>query len=78
MAKTLKHEIRDQAAHALIGGVVAAAVFIAPAPLNGALLGLACGAVREVTEGGNVVSKGSVLDMLFWTLGGLVVAMVLA
>lgn len=65
-------ELRDQAAHfAAAFVVVVAAGFVADPYVSGAWLGLALGAVREVTEGGNMLSAGSLRDLIFWTLGGL-------
>lgn len=69
MADTLAKEARDQGAHFLI----AAAIVATGDPstiLGGAFLGFALGAVREATEGGNVTSKGSLLDLAFWSMGG--------
>lgn len=65
-------ELRDQAAHfGWAFAVVIAAGLIANPYASGALIGLALGLVREVTEGGNVLSGGSRRDLIFWTLGGL-------
>lgn len=65
-------ELRDQAAHfAAAFAVVIVAGLIADPYASGALIGLALGLVREVTEGGNVLSAGSRRDLIFWTLGGL-------
>ena len=62
-----KH-LLDQSAHFLIGLAVA---WIATVdPYGGAVVGLSLGLTREVTEGGNILSDGSLLDMCFWTLGG--------
>lgn len=40
--------------------------------LPGIIIGLALGLVREITEDGSVLSKGSLTDITFWTLGGAV------
>lgn len=64
----------DQLAHFAAGfGVVAVAHLLGAqvTPFAGAWIGFALGGVREVTEGGNVLSAGSRRDLIFWTLGGL-------
>lgn len=69
--------IRDRLL-ARVGGAhlaaAAAVVLIAAIPqepvTSGALIGFMLGVVREVTEGGDVTSDGSLLDVLFWMLGG--------
>lgn len=66
-------EFIDQSAHFLIayGLVTLLKLLGADIPLAaGALLGFALAATREVTEGGNILSNGSVLDTIFWTAGG--------
>lgn len=66
-------QLRDQTAHfGLAFLVVSLARWLGAdiPPLAGALLGWAPGLVREVTEGGNVLSDGSILDMVFWMAGG--------
>lgn len=69
----LGKEARDQAAHFAAAFAVLAIASLLRVQfklLAGAFLGLALGIVREVTEGGNVLSDGSLLDLVFWTLGG--------
>jgi hypothetical protein len=67
-------ELIDQGAHFTVGLIVALIVILlAPASsvVVGGIVGAALGFVREITEGGNVFSDGSCLDLTFWTLGGL-------
>lgn len=66
--KPIAQEAGDQALHVLAAVVVA--TLARTDWLGGAFVGLGLGLVREVTEGGNVVSKGSIRDIVFWTLGG--------
>ena len=40
-------------------------------PIGGAIIGLALGLTREITEDGSILTAGSLLDLAFWTLGGL-------
>lgn len=66
--KALKDEALDQTIHFTIAFVVA---FIAAnSSAGGFLIGLALGLVREITEGRNILSSGSLRDLAFWTLGG--------
>jgi len=77
MAKDLKGEVRDQAAHMIAAGFVLAPVFLWPSVFAVAWAGFWVGVVREVTELGNPVSlekvwkaiAASKLDLTFWTLG---------
>ena len=70
----MSKQIIDQSLH-FIGAFIV--IFIASlmgaiiGPIAGTFIGLSLGIVREVTEGGNALSKGSILDMTFWSLGGL-------
>lgn len=66
----LKKQVIDQSAHALAAIVILAPVLIWSAWPAAALSGLGIGFVREITEGGNVFSKGSLLDVAFWAIGG--------
>lgn len=68
--KPLGQEVADQATHFAVAMI--ACVVVAPAEIYQAVfLGFILGAIREVTEGGNVLSSGSIRDVVFWTLGGL-------
>lgn len=67
--KTLRKEAADQAIHAAVAYAVVLVAGVVGIP-RGAFVGLALGLVREVTEGGDFLSAGSVRDLLFWTLGG--------
>jgi hypothetical protein len=73
----MSSEIVDQLAHFAAGAVIVTGAVLIPAPWCGGFLGLVCGLVREITEGGNVLSRGSVIDMIFWTAGGLAAGIVL-
>lgn len=69
-------QVIDQTAH-----LIAAIVILLPVALmhNSFVFvwaGFALGLVREVTEDGPIFSKGSILDLSFWTLGGLVAALI--
>ncbi len=70
-------QLLDQTAHLLGGGAIVTVFFVVPMPYAGAVVGGLAGILREITEGGNVVSWGSLLDVLFWALGGLGVALLL-
>lgn len=77
MKKPLHQEVFDQTIHFTVAALVTLVVH----PTHwwgGLVLGLSLGVVREVTEGGNVLSSGSVRDMIFWTLGGLFMGMAYA
>ncbi len=66
-------EAIDQSTHAFAAFAAISLATVLGAsftPLAGMLLGFALGVVREVTEGGNVASDGSLTDMAFWALGG--------
>ena len=66
----MNQEIVDQSAHFLVAGILV--ILVAPMLWwQGLVLGLCCGLIREVTEGGNVLSRGSQLDLFFWMMGGL-------
>lgn len=68
--KPFKREAADQAAHFAAAFVVA---YLARTDyLGGLVVGLSLGIVREITEGGNPLSSGSIRDVVFWTLGGTV------
>nr|WP_294850053.1 hypothetical protein [uncultured Sphingomonas sp.] len=74
LKKPWYHEALDQACHFLIAyGVVTLLIVVGAVftPLAAAVLGFALAATREITEGGNILSNGSLRDTFFWTLGGL-------
>lgn len=77
MAK-LSKQIIDQSAHFLIALAILLPLVFWPGVLTFALAGFALGMIREVTEDGPITSKGSLLDLAFWTLGGLVAGIVAA
>lgn len=60
----------DQIAHFSIAFGVVAMLVSFPGMLTGGLAGLALGLVREITEDGAFYSKGSLVDLLFWSIGG--------
>ena len=69
--KGFLQETLDQLLH--FGVALLAVTIIQPFEVwQCAFLGFMLGLVREFTEGGNILSKGSVLDMIFWTLGGFI------
>ena len=72
-----QQEIADQSAHFLLAAL---AVLIVQPPhiWQAAALGLMLGLTREFTEGGNIISKGSLIDMFHWTLGGLAMGIIRA
>jgi hypothetical protein len=76
----LKKQIVDQSAHALAAMAILAPVLLWPGPISGpisgAASGLGAGLVREITEGGNVFSPGSRLDLAFWSIGGALAALI--
>ena len=70
-------ELRDQSAH--FAAAFLLCLIVAHSPFAGALIGFSMGLVREITEEREVSiqalwnianSKGSRLDLTFWTLGG--------
>lgn len=69
--KPLRRELADQAAHFGVGLVIVFVTLWISPPLNGLIGGLLVGAVREYTEGGDMLSDGSLRDMAGWALGGL-------
>lgn len=75
LSDTMKKEIVDQSAHflAAIVALLVASIFGAELTVfAGAALGLTFGLIREITEGDPVTSRNSLLDILFWVLGGTV------
>lgn len=78
-------EIRDQAAHVLCACVFLLPLIFAPNFLTCAWAGFGYGFIRELTEEGTPVtlSKGvkaiacSKLDLLFWTVGGMLAALLM-
>lgn len=75
-------EIRDQLAHAGAALLCLLPVALAPSIFTGAISGLACGLIREITEEGEVslealkAALGSKLDLTFWTLGGAIAGLI--
>lgn len=70
-------QLRDQSAH-FIAAIIILALPALCGPFGGALAGFAIGLVREATEEADTVTPRalwnalhSVLDLTFWTLGGL-------
>lgn len=69
--KPLLEESFDQLLHFGIG-MVSVFVIDPPSAWQSAVLGLTLGVVREVTEDAeNMLSWGSIRDIIFWTFGGL-------
>jgi hypothetical protein len=71
----MKKQLIDQGSHFLAAFIVVAlAAFLGAEiyPASGWFIGLSLGVVREITERGNVLSNGSIIDMIFWSLGGLI------
>ena len=70
-------QITDQVAHFVVAFVI---VYLAGAgdPLLCAIAGLGCGLIREWTEERKIRKwgKGSYLDLLAWSLGGLAAGLV--
>lgn len=66
----MKKQIIDQSAHFAAALVALAPAALWPGVASFAFAGAALGLVREITEPGPVLSAGSLLDILFWTLGG--------
>ena len=82
MKKSLLDESIDQTAHALSAFVIIVLALKA-GPIGCAVAGFTIGFVREYTEEEaanghlyfnwrNVFSKGSLIDLAFWTIGGLI------
>lgn len=67
----MKKQLIDQSAHFIIALAILGLVTLLPNLLTYALAGASLGLIREVTEQGPVTSPGSLLDILFWSLGGL-------
>jgi len=74
----MKKQIIDQSAHVTAAFVVLMPLLVYPHVLSAALTGFGLGLIREVTEGGNVFSPNSLLDMAFWAAGGALAFLVLA
>lgn len=75
---SMKKQLIDQSAHFLLAITILLPTALAPGALSYGVAGAALGLVREVTEQGPITSKGSMLDILFWALGGLFVGVVFA
>lgn len=74
----MSRELRDQSLHFLSAFVLVSLASLLGAtisPLAGGAIGLSLGFVREFTEwqrgDRHLLSDGSLLDLSFWTLGGL-------
>lgn len=63
-------QIIDQGAHFGAAAIILVPLATAPSLLTFTLAGAALGLIREITEPGSIVSKGSLLDIAFWALGG--------
>ena len=71
--KPFKQEAIDQALHFTVGFIVVWFISQLGFDLNwlqGLFIGLSLALTREVTEGGDIFSPGSLRDEFFWTLGG--------
>lgn len=73
--------VLDQVAHVAAGALCLAPAALTPGPFGFALSGAAIGLVREISEGGAIVTRAqvasafnrrSLLDIAFWTLGGFI------
>lgn len=65
-----RKQLVDQSAHMAAACLILLPVLAWPCPLSGAISGLGIGLVREITEPDSVFNGGSMLDLLFWTIGG--------
>jgi hypothetical protein len=78
----VRKELRDQFAHAGAALGILLPVALLPCILTGALAGLCCGLIREITEEGEVSraalkrALNSKLDLSFWTLGGAIAGLI--
>jgi len=72
----VKKQLIDQGAHFGVAFGLLLTLVLAPGFLSFTLVGGALGLIREVTEEGPVTSRGSLLDIIFWTLGGLMAGIV--
>lgn len=77
LSAALRKQWIDQSAHMLAATVILAPVLLSTSPICGALSGFGIGMVREITELDSPFSKGSLLDLLFWTIGGGIAGFVL-
>lgn len=66
----MKKQLIDQTAHFVVGVAVLLPAAAAPGPWSFALAGAGLGLIREITEEGPITNKGSILDIVFWALGG--------
>lgn len=76
-------ELRDQAAHFTAAVVALAPVAALPGPVTFMWAGFCCGMIREITEEGDPVTLAKAVkalhswkDILFWSLGGLLVGII--
>lgn len=82
----LKKELRDQSAHALTAAVVLLPVLILPTLIGVPLSAFLCGVIREITEEGTPVTlvkiikavMTSKLDLVGWTIGGIILGVLAA
>lgn len=75
----------DQGAHFFVA-LLALSLAIRGGPVGGAIAGFLCGMIREVAEAGNPVTLDKILqapiksdaplDLVFWSLGGLIAAVI--
>lgn len=72
---TLRKQIIDQAAHFSLAIIILLPVALLPSIAAFTYAGACLGLIREATEKDPILSGGSLLDILFWTLGGLCVGL---
>lgn len=75
----IRKQFTDQTAHftaAAFVVVIASVLGATFGPASGAAVGFALGVIREISESDPVDSPFDVLDVLFWTLGGLFVGVI--
>lgn len=66
-------QLIDQSAHFTAAAAALVFAWVLGADFNlpsGALLGFGMGLIREITEDGSILTKGSLIDIFFWTIGG--------
>lgn len=67
----MKKQVIDQVAHFVLACVILTPIALWPGLISFTLAGLSLGLVREISQHGRLLlSGGSLLDILFWTLGG--------
>lgn len=67
---SLKKQVIDQSAHAAAALVIVGIAMSGFGIVSGIVAGAMVGIVREITEGGNIFSKGSMIDVAGWATGG--------